>query len=156
MTIGQVLRELRIEANLTQSKLSELCGIADSNIRKYETDKQTPKWSTIERIVNAILGEITFFDVDLFQKLRAETNGNHIIIMITSLIEEKYFKKVSVPLLFSGLPGLEANEIFSNYLTKYESMLIETFRELNEKGQQRALEYVELVALAPEYKKDTE
>ena len=40
---GEMIRKYRIEKGMTQKKLGELCGIADSNIRKYETGKQTQK-----------------------------------------------------------------------------------------------------------------
>ena len=34
---------------LTQKKLGELCGIADSNIRKYESGNQNPKIETLQK-----------------------------------------------------------------------------------------------------------
>lgn len=55
MTMGEKIRELRKERGLTQKELGELCGgISDSNIRKYETDKQNPKLSTLKKIANAL------------------------------------------------------------------------------------------------------
>ena len=56
MTVGANIKRIRKEKGLTQKKLGELCGIAESNIRKYENGKQNPKIETIERIANA-LGE---------------------------------------------------------------------------------------------------
>ena len=40
---GDMIRKYRTEKGLTQKKLGELCGIADSNIRKYESGNQTQK-----------------------------------------------------------------------------------------------------------------
>ena len=40
---GDMIRKYRTEKGLTQKKLGELCGIADSNIRKYESGNQNPK-----------------------------------------------------------------------------------------------------------------
>ena len=37
---GDMIRKYRTEKGLTQKKLGELCGIADSNIRKYESGNQ--------------------------------------------------------------------------------------------------------------------
>ena len=47
---GDMIRKYRTEKGLTQKKLGELCGIADSNIRKYESGNQNPK---IENIRNS-------------------------------------------------------------------------------------------------------
>lgn len=156
MTVGEILKELRLEAGLTQTKLSKLCGIADSNIRKYETEKQFPKWSTIEKIVNALLNQIEDFDYELFEKLCTEAQNDQTINMIVDLIGKKYFKKPTIDIisLFAGTKSPEIKAMFSHY--KYEYLALETFKELNEQGQQKALEQIELIAQIPEYRKDTE
>ena len=40
-SIGQKIRQIRIEKGLTQKQLGDMCGIADSNIRKYEKDDKS-------------------------------------------------------------------------------------------------------------------
>ena len=59
MPTGELIKKIRKEKKMTQKQLSEKCGIADSNIRKYENGKQFPKWETLERIAKAL-------DVDVF------------------------------------------------------------------------------------------
>lgn len=54
MTIGERIKEARKEKGLTQKKLGELSGIAESNIRKYENGKQNPKVETIQKIASAL------------------------------------------------------------------------------------------------------
>lgn len=54
MTVGQNIRAIRKERGLTQKELGKLCGIAESNIRKYEADKQNAKIETIEKIAKAL------------------------------------------------------------------------------------------------------
>lgn len=39
---------------INSKKLGELCGISESNIRKYENGKQNPKIETIEKIAKAL------------------------------------------------------------------------------------------------------
>lgn len=51
---GNMIRKIRLEKKLTQKQLGDLCGIADSNIRKYESGKQNPKLETLEKIANAL------------------------------------------------------------------------------------------------------
>ena len=54
MSIGQRIKERRLELGMTQKQLGELCGMADSAIRKYESGKIIPKKSTIEKITHAL------------------------------------------------------------------------------------------------------
>ncbi len=56
MTVGENIKRLRKERGLTQKQLGEMCGIAESNIRKYESDKQNAKIETIEKIAQALGG----------------------------------------------------------------------------------------------------
>ena len=64
---GAKLKEARIKNGLTQKQLGDLCGIADSNIRKYEKNKQNPKFETLKRIAIALNRDVsdflTVFDV---------------------------------------------------------------------------------------------
>ena len=52
---GDMIRKYRTEKGLTQKKLGELCGIADSNIRKYESGNQNPKIETLQKIAEKII-----------------------------------------------------------------------------------------------------
>ena len=54
MTIGELIRHTRKEKGMTQKQVAEICGMADSAIRKYESGSQTPKLRTIQRIAAAL------------------------------------------------------------------------------------------------------
>ena len=47
MPLGLKIKEIRKKRGLTQKQLGALCGIADSNIRKYENGQQNPKIETL-------------------------------------------------------------------------------------------------------------
>lgn len=51
---GDVIRKYRIQKGLTQKQLGELCGMADSTIRRYELGLQNPKIETLEKIASAL------------------------------------------------------------------------------------------------------
>lgn len=51
---GNLIRKYRKQKGLTQKQLGDLCGIADSNIRKYEAGRQNPKIETVEKIADAL------------------------------------------------------------------------------------------------------
>ena len=54
MTIGEMLKNARIDAGLTQKQLAEKCKMADSAIRKYESGRIVPKIKTITKIASAL------------------------------------------------------------------------------------------------------
>lgn len=54
VTTGQLIRNARKHANLTQKELGERAGIAEPTIRKYESDRLNPKPATLKKIANAL------------------------------------------------------------------------------------------------------
>lgn len=54
MTTGERIRTARKARGMTQANLGEICGIAESTIRRYELDKLHPKIETLEKIANAL------------------------------------------------------------------------------------------------------
>lgn len=50
MSLGQRIRELRREKNLTQSELGKLLNKTKNNISQYETDKRSPDPVTLQRL----------------------------------------------------------------------------------------------------------
>lgn len=54
MSIGLKIKEFRKRRGLTQKQLGDRCGIADSNIRKYENGQQNPKIETLRKIADAL------------------------------------------------------------------------------------------------------
>lgn len=54
MTTGERIRAARLNAGLTQKKLSELTGIAEPTIRKYESNRLKPKKETLDRIAHPL------------------------------------------------------------------------------------------------------
>lgn len=54
MSVGQRIKERRIQLSMTQKQLGELCGMADSAIRKYESGRIQPKFETLVRIAKAL------------------------------------------------------------------------------------------------------
>ena len=54
LSIGERIRALRTECNLTQKELGNLCGMADSAIRRYESGRGNPTEKTLQRIASAL------------------------------------------------------------------------------------------------------
>lgn len=51
---GDMIKKIRKEKGLTQKQLGELCGMADSAVRRYENGNQNPKIETLEKIAAAL------------------------------------------------------------------------------------------------------
>ena len=54
MTIGDRIRQARIENGMTQKDLAEKLGVSYQNISQYERGVKQPKMETIEKIANAL------------------------------------------------------------------------------------------------------
>lgn len=65
MSVRQVfaerLRELRDKAGLTQAELSEVSGVAQSTIARYETARSDPGWEQVVRLARALQVDCTAF-----------------------------------------------------------------------------------------------
>ena len=54
MPTGEKIKEIRKKRGLTQKQLGDLCGMADSAIRRYENGRANPKLETIKKIATAL------------------------------------------------------------------------------------------------------
>lgn len=124
MTIGERIKKKRREAGFTQKQLGEALGVSQQQIAQYESGKRTPKVDTLVRIANALNTSI----VSLFD--------NTVWNIPTENIGE--LKKV-----------LESDSK-SLYEIK-ENTLILYFKQLNDAGQEKAIESIQLLTKIPEY-----
>lgn len=54
MPTGSKIKEIRQQKGLTQKQLGDMCGMYESQIRKYETGKANPKIETLQKIADAL------------------------------------------------------------------------------------------------------
>ena len=85
MTVGKSIRKHRLSKGLTQKQLGELCDIAESAIRRYESDRVRPKLETLGRIATAL--EIHCKDIlaDTNDTKRALLYGNDFLVRAEEL-----------------------------------------------------------------------
>lgn len=76
MSIGEIIKKIRIEKGMTQKQLGEKIGMAESNIRKYESGKLNPKLQTLEKFskglevpVSALRTDLEIFSDEALHKL---------------------------------------------------------------------------------------
>ena len=121
---GDMIRKYRTEKGLTQKKLGELCGIADSNIRKYESGNQNPKIETLQKIADAL-----------------DIPGNRLLagkIISRDELKEKLSEY--------GLTHLVPD-------TEEERTVLENCKKLNETGKKEAAKRVEELTHLEKYTK---
>ena len=53
MDIGQAIKKLRLQHNMTQTQLGERCGMSTNAVSSLETGKAFPPKATIERMCEA-------------------------------------------------------------------------------------------------------
>ena len=121
---GDMIRKYRTEKGLTQKKLGELCGIADSNIRKYESGNQNPKRETLQKIADAL-------DIPVNRLLAGK-------IISRDELKEKLSEY--------GLTHLVPD-------TEEERTVLENCKKLNETGKKEAAKRVEELTHLEKYTK---
>lgn len=121
---GDMIRKYRTEKGLTQKKLGELCGIADSNIRKYESGNQNPKIETLQKIADAL-------DIPVNRLLAGK-------IISRDELKEKLSEY--------GLTHLVPD-------TEEERTVLENYKKLNETGKKEAAKRVEELTHLEKYTK---
>lgn len=81
MTIGEKIKYLRKQKEVTQTELANLTGIHQVSIAKYEKDKMIPQPEQLEKIVEALnVSRMIFFDDSSF---KLETKGDLMGLLIT-------------------------------------------------------------------------
>lgn len=121
---GDMIRKYRTEKGLTQKKLGKLCGIADSNIRKYESGNQNPKIETLQKIADAL-------DIPVNRLLAGK-------IISRDELKEKLSEY--------GLTHLVPD-------TEEERTVLENCKKLNETGKKEAAKRVEELTHLEKYTK---
>ena len=121
---ADMIRKYRTEKGLTQKKLGELCGIADSNIRKYESGNQNPKIETLQKIADAL-------DIPVNRLLAGK-------IISRDELKEKLSEY--------GLTHLVPD-------TEEERTVLENCKKLNETGKKEAAKRVEELTHLEKYTK---
>ncbi len=141
MPTGSKIKEIRQQKGLTQKQLGDLCGMADSAIRRYENGKANPKIETLQKIADAL-------DVPLDYLLGWEDKFN----------ESPLYRALKR----SG--DTTSCSLYNDYIQRQLTMdihwepidieMVNRFKLLNPKGQAKAIDQVDLLTKIPEYRKE--
>jgi len=145
MTVGGMIRRLREESGLTQKKLGEKCGLADSAIRRYESGGANPKIETLQKIGEALADYCD--DWELLESMSLYAKENESIRILLNSIMNKIIEKV--PEFKETIRNAELT-ISRRILDAHEE-LIKKYDSLNMQGQQKALDHIDMLTKIPEY-----
>lgn len=169
MSVAENIRKHRKAKGLTQKQLGELCNpkIGESTIRKYELGLLNPKIETLKKIASALqmyLFEFIddeYFDIATDEEPRSEENE-------TKFFDEKR-EAIRDILQNNELTAKEKNALLHDFLLQTEivaDMHFEnakrtamyffemTYDSLNNEGQQKAFELLEMLSKIPEFQKE--
>ena len=124
ITTGELIRDARKKANLTQKELAQKMGVVQTVVSEYETGKRKPKFSTLHKIADA-LGCPELY-------LIGEDDKN-----------DSYLRGLKQ---YYDIPDPTPEEIRQDKLEN-------AFYDLNETGQQKLVDYAEDLTEIPKYKK---
>lgn len=142
MTIGERIRNLRIEMGLTQKQLGERCGMADSAIRRYESNRGNPTMETLERIASALDIHVMKLLNPSQDSFRRSMDGIILAAIKDSCPSEEdlYNALLAGSISIVLLDGDLDHQLFAAY------------HSLNKEGQSIAVECIQKLSDMPQYK----
>lgn len=103
-SLGKKIKSIRKEKSLTQRQLSELAGISEISVRKYEKDILNPKYSTLEKIASALnISIFEFLDLEDQIKFQFEEHFNMPDEINSDLEIQTMLKTLDVKLAISSM-----------------------------------------------------
>ncbi len=136
MNIGDNMRNIRKQKNMTLQQLADILECSQQNISQYESGKRTPKLKTVQKIAGALnvnindLLESPLDDSPFYKALKNANPSEHPI----------------------GKDFINAQ--LSKQVDDWEQIdieLVKKFKQLNETGKAIAVERVEELAEIPRY-----
>lgn len=138
MTTGQLIKEARKEAGMTQAELADKLGIPYQSVSQWERNTRKPKPETIYRIAQAI-------GVDFLDLLGDEERELYVRGLEKGGIGSAFYNAF-VANNFQRKDGYSYSDT--------EIQLINSFVQLNDTGQKKAVERVEELTEIPKYRQE--
>lgn len=182
MDFCEKMREERKKRGLSQKELGKKIGMSQQMIAQYENGNRNPKMETIEKIANALevptfnlvetkssvsgtdyFGKLMWKNREkqglsreqlaemagISQQMLTQYENGYIGLEFKIIIRIATILKIHV----SDLGYVDPEPVRLRAKNNNEESLLFDFRNLNEKGQERAIEQVELLTKIEEYRK---
>lgn len=169
MTVGEKIRDIRVEKGMTQKELGEALGVSVQTISAYESGRRRPKVETLSRFADALgVPYSEFFGLDgaesdyqrnyqqmLDLALKASMNKRGKISLEKLLEGLKYN---SAEARYSGMKALDqkTDRLYTEELediadSELRKMVLQSFDELNRVGKIEAVKRLAELGQLPRY-----
>ena len=144
MNFGDKLKEERKKKGMSQKELGQKLGVSQAMIAQYEKGDRTPKIETINKIAQAL-------DINPSILIRCNNNVSWIDLFsgnadFRNHILNEILEEVDIT-------EDDLQNIIETTQEDTEKELLFNYRKLNDKGQEKAIEHVEMLTKIDEYKK---
>ena len=144
MNFGDKLKEERKKKGMSQKELGQKLGVSQAMIAQYEKGDRTPKIETINKIAQAL-------DINPSILIRCNNNVSWIDLFsgnadVRNHILNEILEEVDIT-------EDDLQNIIETTQEDTEKELLFNYRKLNDKGQEKAIEHVEMLTKIDEYKK---
>ncbi len=147
MTTGQRIKEARKRAGMTQKELALKLGIPFQGISQWENDLRNPKYETLRRIADAL-------GCDWLELVTPEEGAqaiiDHIEIKAKAETPKCFRLDHSLGTTVAGKSNL-INALLNKDSKAPQHRVAAAWDKLNEEGQEKAADAVELIAEIPRY-----
>lgn len=140
MNTGEKIKQARINSGLSQNELGKKLNVSQAMIAQYEKGTRNPKLSTLRKIADAL--DVSTSDLAEDCVLYDTTIVKNALKKLSNDLFEKNQEK-TVDLITDIILEKQNKELLNNL-----------FDKLNQNGQDKALEQMELLAKIPEYQKN--
>lgn len=128
-TIGENIKQLRIEHNMTQEQLAKVLDTTKSTISKYELDKRQPRYETVERMA-------AIFRTSTGRILNKGGKMKYKAIQWQSRKDAQLDMKIDADLLntiqnIAAYDNLSLEDEIEKMLVEYSEMFIENYENKN-------------------------
>ncbi|MGO5444698.1 helix-turn-helix domain-containing protein [Faecalimonas sp. LCP19S3_D12] len=155
MGLHEKIRELRLNNNISQKKLADAIGVAQSSINYWEKGQRTPSVDAAQRLAdyfNITLDEL--YDINdisvASNKSKKGVFDKFLDILKSDYEDDEYVEYDDIVDKESEFETLQ-KEFFKNKNIKMQDLMF----KLNALGQEKAIEQVELLTKIPEYQRIT-
>ncbi|MBD5517199.1 MAG: helix-turn-helix transcriptional regulator [Lachnospiraceae bacterium] len=151
MTIGKKILELRVQKELTQKQLSDMCGFSQSALNLWENDKRKPKIGSLHKIADVLHVSISDLVGDNYDDISREPLS--LPDMADEVKLEDYVQQIWAECGFSSLnPPKTKNDRKKISEAELKYKLLERFEMLNLEGKGSAVSQLALLTKIPEYR----
>lgn len=155
MTIGENIRKIRKEKNLTQSELAQKIGISYQQIGQYETGKRKPKKETLTKIAKALSVSVADLDPDtyFFDLTDKQRSVIELFAGTGTLATDIAVKNAIGPATKAVLKQIKDGK-FETDVEPGDEILLDYFHNMNDLGKDKVIDYAADIIENPKYKKD--